>query len=59
MLRVVDPLITHGDVPVSNPGLTIKLEPPPPVPACVTVKVWLAMVIVPLRDVLAVLAATE
>ena len=59
VLRTVDPLITHGVVPVSKPGLTITLVPPPPVPACVTEKVCPAIVIVPLREPVPPLAATE
>src|SRR5437899_1397729 len=42
-------------------GLKLKVQPPPgeAVPAWVTVKVWPAMVIVPVRAAAALLGATE
>jgi hypothetical protein len=59
VLLTVDPLITHGAVPVSKPGFVIRLVQPPPVPTCVTVKDRPAMVNVPVRVLAPVLAATE
>ena len=59
MLRVTCPEITHGVVPVSKPGFTITFVPPPPVPDCVTVNVWPAIVMVPLRDEVLPLLATQ
>ena len=59
VLRVTCPLKVHGVVPVSNPGLTIVLVHPPPVPACDTPKFKPAIVIEPFRESEEVLAATE
>ena len=58
MLRVTWPLIVHGVVPVSNPGLTIVFAHPPPVPACDTLCVKPAIVNEPLLAE-EVFAATE
>lgn len=59
MLRVTWPEMTQGVVPNSKPGLTTTFVPPPPAPACETVKVCPATVSVPVREVVPTLAATE
>jgi len=55
MVILTDPsgLALPGESPVGTVGT------PPPAPACVTVKGWPAMVIVPVRELVLLLAATE
>ena len=59
VLRVTWPLIVHGAVPLSNPGLTIAFAHAPPVPACDTLCVKPAIVNEPLLEAVEPFAATE
>ena len=59
VLRVTWPLIVHGVVPVSNPGLTIVFVHPATLPVCETLNVKPAIVIEPFLESDEVFAATE
>ena len=54
-VTVIEPLAARDDGRLFDVGEIVKVHE---TPACVTVKVWPAIVIVPVRDVVPVLAVT-
>ena len=54
-VTVTVPVVAVADVRLDDVGAIVKLQG---TPACVTVKVWPPIVIVPVRELVLVLAAT-